>query len=80
MADDSWTGGTWIAWGSQNREVPLRRSEELRWEIRCLDGCANMYLALAAVFAVGLKGVKEGKEMSMKDCPSKLFARLLFNS
>ena len=67
---NSWTGGTWIGWGTQNREVPLRKSGPLRWEIRCLDGFANMYLALAAIMSVGLLGVKNGMEMKMKDCPS----------
>lgn len=68
VIDDSWTGGTWIAWGTENREVPLRKSDANRWEIRCLDGFANMYLALVAIFAIGLKGVQDGKEMTMKDC------------
>ncbi|KAK3700183.1 hypothetical protein LTR37_016062 [Vermiconidia calcicola] len=78
VAGDSWTGGTWIAWGTQNREVPLRKSGYLRWEVRCLDGCANMYLALAAVFAAGLVGVRGGVEMRWRDClsnPTKLSAQ-----
>lgn len=70
VVDDSWTGGTWIAWGTQNREVPLRKSGPLRWEIRFLDGCANMYLALAAIFAAGLRGVRHGEEMKLQDCQS----------
>ncbi|KAK5173189.1 uncharacterized protein LTR77_003311 [Saxophila tyrrhenica] len=68
VLDDSWTGGTWVAWGTENREVPLRKSDKLRWEVRCLDGCANMYLALTAIFAAGLAGVRSGKEVAMKDC------------
>jgi len=75
VVDDGWTGGTWVAWGSQNREVPLRLVSEggtaaSRWEIRCLDGMANMYLALAAILGVGLMGRKNGTEMTMKNCPS----------
>lgn len=73
VIDDSWTGGTWIAWGTENREAPLRKSGTSRWEVRCLDGCANMYLALAAVFAAGLLGVRNGTEMKIKDCPSTNF-------
>lgn len=71
VIDDSWTGGTWIAWGTQNREVPLRKVEDLRWEVRCLDGFANMYLALAAVLAAGFMGVRQRNEMKLGDCPSK---------
>lgn len=63
-------GGTWVAWGMQNREVPLRKSAPLRWELRSIDGTANMYLALTAVLAAGLSGVEQGLEMHIKDCPS----------
>ena len=70
VVDDSWTGGTWIAWGTQNREVPLRKSGKFRWEVRCMDGCANMYLALAAIFSAGLSGVRQRMEMRIKDCSS----------
>ncbi len=72
VIDDSWTGGTWIAWGTQNREVPLRKVTSAWWEVRCLDGCANMYLALVAIFAAGLHGVRRHRKMKMKDCPSML--------
>ena len=68
IADDSWMGGTWITWGTQNRETPLRRSGEHRWEIRCMDGLGNMYLNLAAFFAAGLHGTENGTEMRWKDC------------
>ncbi|KAF2466776.1 developmental protein-like protein fluG [Lindgomyces ingoldianus] len=70
VVDDHWTGGTWVAWGTQNRETPLRRVKDGRWEIRCLDGLANMYLALGAVLAAGLLGLKEGGlEFPAKDIP-----------
>jgi glutamine synthetase len=75
VVDDSWTGGTWVAWGTQNRETPLRRVETGRWELRCLDGMANTYLALAAVLGAGLLGLRRGVPVRMRDCtgnPSKL--------
>lgn len=76
VKDDSWTGGTWVAWGTQNREVPLRRikgadGRTQRWEVRCLDGTANMYLALATIFKAGLAGVRGQKRMEMGDCLSE---------
>ena len=72
VAADSWSGGTWIAWGTQNREVPLRRvGVEQRWELRCLDGFANMYLALHAIFGAGLLGLRNSTELTMVDCQSK---------
>ncbi|KAF2803804.1 developmental protein-like protein fluG [Mytilinidion resinicola] len=71
VVDDHWTGGTWVAWGTQNRETPLRKVSDGRWEVRCLDGMANMYLAMAAIVGAGLLGLKEGgAEIFMeKDCP-----------
>lgn len=70
VVDDHWTGGTWVAWGTQNRETPLRRVKNGRWEVRCLDGLANMYLALGAVCAAGLLGLKaEVTEFPEKDVP-----------
>jgi glutamine synthetase len=74
VTEDHWAGGVWIAWGTQNREVPLRKSEERRWEIRCLDGFANMYLVLGAVVAAGLLGLREGMKLSIKDCPCTFLA------
>lgn len=70
VVEDHWTGGVYVAWGTQNREVPLRRigSGTHRWEVRCLDGFANMYLAMAAIAIAGLKGLKDGAEMKMKNC------------
>ncbi|KAF1920662.1 hypothetical protein BDU57DRAFT_509067 [Ampelomyces quisqualis] len=58
VVDDAWTGGTWVAWGTQNRAVPLRRVKDGRWELRCLDGLANMYLAVAGVIAAGFLGLR----------------------
>lgn len=68
VQDDAWTGGTWCCWGTQNREVPLRRVNSSRWEIRCLDGLANPYLALGAVLAAGLAGLESKLEMHTRDC------------
>lgn len=57
VVDDQWTGGTWVSWGTQNRECPLRRVEDGHWEIRCLDGLANMYFVMAGVVAAGMLGL-----------------------
>jgi glutamine synthetase len=73
VVDNSWTGGTWIAWGTQNRETPLRKVSNARWEIRCMDGCANMFLAMSAVVGAGLLALRKGwgvKELG-KDCDCK---------
>ncbi|KAE9977063.1 hypothetical protein EG327_007874 [Venturia inaequalis] len=69
VGEDHWSGGVWVAWGTQNREVPLRKAGERRWEVRCLDGFANMYLVLGAIVAAGLLGLREEMDMVIKDCP-----------
>ncbi|KAI9706115.1 MAG: hypothetical protein M1836_005521 [Candelina mexicana] len=56
MIDGAWAGGTWVAWGTQNRETPFRKIEDSHWEIKCIDGLANMYLTLAAIIGTGLQG------------------------
>jgi glutamine synthetase len=70
VVEDHWTGGVYVAWGTQNRETPLRRigGGSHRWEFRALDGFANMYLAMGAIVAAGLEGVKDSRKMAMKDC------------
>ena len=68
VVDGCWAGGRYIGWGSQNRETPLRKIEGSHWEVKCLDGLANMYLAVSAVLAAGTKGVIDGEVMRWKDC------------
>jgi len=80
VADDSWTSGSWVTWGTQNRETPLRRTaaadgSTARWEVRCLDGMGNMYLALYVILRAGLQGLVDGTEMDLHDCQSKCRSR-----
>lgn len=75
VMDDMWTCGTWVCWGTQSREAPLRKLRDGRWEVRCLDGFANPYIAVAGILAAGLIGLRKGSEGEVKDCqanPSKL--------
>lgn len=75
LKDSCWAGGTWIAWGEENREVPLRRvsKADAHWELRCIDGLANAYLALAGVIAAGSIGIAEGAKLPGKSCDGKHF-------
>ncbi|KAE8349471.1 hypothetical protein BDV28DRAFT_60719 [Aspergillus coremiiformis] len=63
-----WAGSEWVTWGTQNRETPVRKISPGRWEIKTLDGLANMYLAIAAFLAAGYLGVKENLSLTVKDC------------
>lgn len=67
--------GTWIAWGTQNREAPIRYISDSQYEIKCVDGFANPYLALSAILGAGLQGVLDSEQLLHKDClddPAKL--------
>ncbi|PFH60904.1 hypothetical protein XA68_10149 [Ophiocordyceps unilateralis] len=68
VADGYWAGGRWITWGTQNREAPLRKIQGSHWEIKCMDGLANPYLAMSAILLSGLLGLESGYEMRWKDC------------
>ncbi|KAL9561298.1 hypothetical protein ACKAV7_014708 [Fusarium commune] len=68
VQDGCWAGGTWVAWGTQNRETPLRKIEGSHWELKCIDGLANPYLALSAVLMAGTQGVADKEELAWGDC------------
>ncbi|KAM0557195.1 hypothetical protein ACHAPJ_005458 [Fusarium lateritium] len=68
VLDGCWAGGTWVTWGTQNREVPLRKVEDSHWEIKCIDGLANPYLSLTAILLAGTKGVTDKEELVWGDC------------
>ncbi|KAF8799777.1 hypothetical protein BYT27DRAFT_7201038 [Phlegmacium glaucopus] len=73
MQDGVWSGGTYICWGTDNREAPLRlcntQSPSSRnLELKTIDGTANPYLALAGVLGAGFGGIVESKELTMQDC------------
>ncbi|KAL4884759.1 hypothetical protein BJY04DRAFT_233038 [Aspergillus karnatakaensis] len=63
-----WAGSEWVAWGTQNREAPIRKISPGHWEIKSLDGLANMYLAMSAFLAAGYTGVREDRPLTIKDC------------
>ena len=66
--DGGWAGGTHVAWGTQNRETPLRHIEGSHFELRCLDGFANPYLALSAILGAGFQGLLDTEPLTIRDC------------
>ncbi|KAJ6442411.1 Neutral protease 2 [Purpureocillium lavendulum] len=68
VQDGCWAGGTWVTWGTQNREAPLRKIDGSHWELKCMDGLANPYLAMSAILSAGLDGVATNAELTWKDC------------
>ncbi|KAK8118003.1 uncharacterized protein PG998_006284 [Apiospora kogelbergensis] len=65
--DSCWAGGSWVAWGTQNRETPLRKIEGSHWEFKALDGLANPYIAIAALLMAGLDGVASKTSLEQWD-------------
>ena len=59
--------GNTVAWGTENREVPVRKIRPGHWEIRCVDATANMYLALATILGSGLLGLEKQQPLRWPD-------------
>ncbi|EIW81762.1 glutamine synthetase guanido kinase [Coniophora puteana RWD-64-598 SS2] len=73
VVDGIWSGGTWVSWGIDNKEVPVRLCNyafpaSRNFEVKCIDGLANPYLALSAVLGAGLTGVNKGADLHVRDC------------
>ena len=83
VVDGVWSGGTYVAWGRDNRETPVRLcgrgadDPNLNFEVKSLDGTANPYLAVAALLGAGMDGVKQGMRLVVGMCqvaPSEMTA------
>lgn len=73
VGDGVWSGGTYVSYGSENREAPIRLVSPAspgsrRFELRCIDGTANPYYAVAAVLAAGINGISNKEPLTTKDC------------
>ncbi|KAL8664622.1 MAG: hypothetical protein Q9202_002892 [Teloschistes flavicans] len=68
VGDSTWSGGTWVAWGTQNRETPIRYISGSRYEIKCMDGLANPYLAMSTILGAGLRGMLDEEALHHQDC------------
>ncbi|KAF5364993.1 hypothetical protein D9758_008090 [Tetrapyrgos nigripes] len=73
VQDGVWSGGTYVCWGTENREAPIRLTNahsktSRNFELRFIDGTSNPYLALTAVLGMGLEGIKRKSKLETKDC------------
>lgn len=68
IVDGECAAGRFLAWGTQNREAAVRKMEAAWWELRIVDGLANIYLFLAAVIVAGCSGVELGSPLKIRDC------------
>ncbi|KAF9466906.1 FLU1-II [Collybia nuda] len=81
VADGIWSGGTYVCWGTDNREVPIRLcnatfASSRNFEVKALDGTANPYLALAAILGAGHSGIQTQTQLLVKDCRGPSAAEL----
>lgn len=81
VVDGVWSGGTYVSYGTENREAPVRLTNAAspssrNFELRFIDGTANPYLALAAIIGAGLDGIKTKQVLATKDCGQKSAAEL----
>ena len=77
VSDGNWAGGTYICWGAENREAPIRLVNESspssrRFEMRFIDATACPYLVLASILTAGLDGLHKRQELTMKDCAAEV--------
>jgi len=68
VAAGIWSGGEYVTWGTDNREVPLRRCGPGHFELKTKDGIGNTYLAIAALVSAGLEGLRRNMPLTHKDC------------
>lgn len=67
---NTWSGA-YLCWGKENREAPIRTACPpgvpdgivSNFEIKAFDGCANPYLALAAILAAGIDGLRTHRSL-----------------
>ncbi|EFY89442.1 Glutamine synthetase [Metarhizium acridum CQMa 102] len=67
--------GAWIGFGTDNRDLLVRKINDWHWEFRTMDGTANPYLFVAAVLLAALDGLARKTELVWKDC--KVFPHLM---
>ncbi|KAF4616914.1 hypothetical protein D9613_008396 [Agrocybe pediades] len=75
MQDGVWSGGTYVSWGVDHREAPVRLCQShtpssRNFELKTMDGTANPYLAMAAILAAGLHGMIDSMELTIKELPN----------
>jgi glutamine synthetase len=68
VATGIWSGGEYISWGWENKETPLRRVANNRFELKLHCGMANPYTSLAAILAAGIDGLNKGLPLTAGDC------------
>jgi glutamine synthetase len=59
--------GGYLGWGTNHRDMPIRRVSANHWEVRCHDGTANPYAMVAGLIAAST----DRKPLTMPDVKSE---------
>lgn len=62
----------WVSWGTETQDVPIRKIRPGHWELRFVDGTANIYLSLSAVILAGLLGIKQHLQLTICEAHQSL--------
>ena len=76
VVDGIWSGGTWVCWGNDNKEAPIRlcgSPGSHHFELKCVDGTSNPYLVIAGIIGAGMVGVKRGQDLTMRACDAMAY-------
>ncbi|RSL91036.1 hypothetical protein CDV31_015557 [Fusarium ambrosium] len=65
-----WCAGRYVAWGTENREMVVRKKRSCLWELRLPDAAAQMYLFVAGVLISGAAGIQNKTKLTLLDCPA----------
>ena len=81
VADGVWSGGTYVSYGTENREAPIRLTNAAspgsrNFELRFIDGTASPYLALSAILAAGLAGISGQSKLLTQDLKERSAAEM----
>lgn len=71
VADGVWSGGTYVSWGTDQREAPVRLTGapgRHHLEIRFVDGTASPYLVLASLIGAGTEAIINKALLKTGDC------------
>ena len=63
-----WSGGDYVCWGWENRETPLRRFTQTRFEFKLMCGTANPYITICAILVAGIDGLDSKLPLLGGDC------------
>lgn len=75
VLDGIWSGGTYVCWGRDNREAPVRLCGSggkggggHHFELKSSDATSNPYIALAGIVGVGARAIAKGEQLKTGNC------------